>query len=419
MSRMSPYLGIAFLLIALSACKKETESPEAPPVSVLRTYDIVPVSVEQDGTGYLVACKRALSDPQLAYAQRLGSTGDPATSLEFGGLRTRVENIDFALQDIVITDVLPWGDGTYLVCGFAIETQRDDRLHAVVYRVDENGVELSEPFRRYIGSDAVLVRNNDLNELYRTRVLAVKDGNGDLLLATRYETELSAVIRLQRIPMGSLNTPAQVDLPLTDIRHRLQFLDLAPNGQILLGHDVEGGAEPQVLSISTWTISTAEITAGAEGRIDLREALVTSLIHANGELRITGTYDSGFDEPRTFQATGADVAGLIATPVNTGGGRAAISYASLWSGGSQLSALNEFESGVLGPEAERNDRISDLSLCRIGTNGELSDVRSILPGQGARAIGCFESASGTVMIGALHPFLNTDYLHTFYLVVED
>ncbi|MBL7938223.1 MAG: hypothetical protein JNL43_02585 [Flavobacteriales bacterium] len=414
------HIGIACLLVGMASCKKDTEAPEAPPVSDLRTYDMVPITVERIPSGYLLECKRALSDPQAAYAQLLDTDGDPVSRIDFNNLGTTIENITFDRQDIVITDVLPWGDGTYLLCGFGIETQRDDRLHAVVYRVDERGTERSAPIRRFIGPGAELVRNNDLNELYRTRVLAVKNGAGDLVLAARYETSASALIRLLRVPMGTTNTPVWIDIPLTSNSHRLQYLgQRTSSNDIMLGRDVAGSGDPQVLEISTWTFSENGATAGPVGIVDRREATATAIEEAGGQLRITGTYDSGFDEPRTFHASGATAAELTTNTVNTDGGRAAISYASSWSDGQQRSTMNTFESGVLGPEAERNDRISDLGLARMATNGELSEVRTILPGQGARAIGCFNTPAGTVIIGALHPFLNTDYLHTFYLVEED
>ena len=419
MNSRALHISIVCLLVGMTSCTKDTEAPEAPPVSDLRTYDMVPIGVERIPSGYLLECKRALSDPQAAYAQFINTAGDPVSRIDLGNLVTTIENITFDRQDIVITDVLPWGNGTYLLCGFGIETQRDNRLHAVVYRVDESGTERSAPIRRFIGPGAELVRNNDLNELYRTRVLAVKDGSGDLILAARYETASTALIRLLRIPMGTANTPVSVDIPLAAIDHRLQYLGLrASTNEVLLGRDVAGSSYP-VLEIGPWSFNSNSATAGPVGIIDRREATATAIDEADGQLRITGTFDSGFDEPRTFHASGANTADLTTNTVNSEGGRAVISYASLWSNGSQLSTLNAFEGGVLGPEAERNDRISDLGLARISTSGELSDLRTILPGQGARAVGCFGTATGTVVIGALHPFLNTDYLHTFFLVVEN
>jgi hypothetical protein len=248
----------------------------------------------------------------------------------------------------------------------------------------------------------------------------VKNGTGDLVLAARYETGSDALIRLLRIPMGTTSTPVSIDIPLSNTGHRLQYLGLrSSSNEVLLGHDVAGSGEPQVLELSTWSFSENGTTAGPVGIVDRREATATAIEDADGQLRITGTYDNGFDEPRTFHASGASTAELSTNTVNTEGGRAAISYASLVSDGLQRSTVNTFESGVLGPEAERNDRISDLELARLSTTGELSDVRTVLQGQGARAIGCFQTPTGTVIIGALHPFLNTDYLHTFYLVVED
>ncbi len=420
MKKGTLHIGIVCLLAGFSSCSKDTEAPEAPPVSDLRTYDMVPISVERIASGYLLECKRALSDPQAAYAQLLNTEGDPVSRIDFGNLATTIENIAFDRRDIVITDVLPWDDGTYLLCGFGIDTQREDRLHAVVYRVDESGTERSAPIRRFIGPGAQLVRNNDLNEQYRTRVLAVKTGSGDLVIAARYETSSTALIRLIRIPMGTTSTPVSVDIPLSSISHRLQCLELrASTNEVMLGRDVAGSGDPQVLEISAWSFSENGVIAGQVGVVDRREATVTAIDEADGQLRVTGSYDGGFDEPRTFHASGATTADLSTYTVNSAGGRAAISYASLWSDGSQRSTMNLFESGVLGPEAERNDRISDLELARMSTTGELSDVRTILPGQGARAVGCFNTATGTVIIGALHPFLNTDYLHTFFLVVQD
>ena len=414
------HIGVACLFIGMASCKKDTEGPGAPPVSDLRTYDMVPITVERIASGYLLECKRALSDPQAAYAQLLNTEGDPGSRIDFTNLGTTIENITFDRQDIVITDVLPWGDGTYLLCGFAIETQRGDRLHAVVYRVDANGIERSAPIRRFIGPGAELVRNNDLNELYRTRVLAVKNSSGDLVLAARYETSATALIRLLRIPMGTTSTPVSIDVPLTNNSHRLQYLGIrTSSNDVLLGRDVSVSGDPQVLELSTWSFSENGAIAGPVGLVDRREASATAIEEVDGRMRITGTYDSGFDEPRVFHASGLTTTDLSTSTVNTEGGRAAISYASLWSDGSQRSTLNTFEGGVLGPEAERNDRISDLDLARLSTTGELSDVRTILPGQGARAIGCFDTGTGTVIIGALHPFLNTDYLHTFFLKVEN
>jgi hypothetical protein len=178
MKKGTLHIGIIWLLVGLSSCAKDTEAPEAPPISDLRTYDMVPITVERIPSGYLLECKRALSDPQAAYVQLLDTDGDPISRIDFNDLTTTIENITFDRLDIVITDVLPWEDGTYMLCGFGIETQRDDeRLHAVVYRVDERGTERSSPIRRFIGPGAELVRNNDLNELYRTRVLGREEWN--------------------------------------------------------------------------------------------------------------------------------------------------------------------------------------------------------------------------------------------------
>jgi len=419
MSNRYIHIGIACLLLGMASCKKDTEAPEAPPVSDLRTYDMVPITAERIPSGYLLECKRALSDPQMAYAQMLDEEGDPVSRIDFSNLVTTIENISFERQDIVITDVVLWDDGTYVLCGFGIETQREDRLHALVYRVDETGAERSAPIRRFIGPGAELVRNNDLNELYRTRVLAVKDGAGDLILAARYETAANALIRLLRIPMGTTSTPVSIDVPLTDTDHRLQYFGLrASTGEVLLGRDITGPGFP-VLEISAWSFSAIGATAGDVGIVGRKEAHINALEEGDGQLRVTGTFDNNLDEPRTFHSSGPTPAALSTNTVNSESGRAAIGYASVWTAGTQRSTLNIFESGVLGPEAERNDRISDLLLARISDSGELSEVRTILPGQGARAIGCFETPAGTVIIGALHPFLNTDYLHTYFLVLAN
>lgn len=419
MNNSTLYTGIVCLLLGMTSCKKDAEAPEAPPVSDLRTYDMVPVTVERIPSGYLLECKRALSDPQAAYAQLLDTDGDPVSRIDFNNLTTTIENITFDRQDITITNVLPWDGSTYLLCGFAIETQHEHRIHAVVYNVDANGAERSDPIRRFIGSGAELLRNNDLNELYRTRVLAAKSTAGDLILAARYETEASARILLMRIPMSTGSLAVTAEVPLSALEHRLQFLKVRPGSdQVLVGMDVASGNEPTVLGISTWSIAEDGLTPGPAGQVGLRKATATAVEEADGTLRITGMYDSGFDEPRTFHGSGPDPGNLSIASVQNEGGHAGISYASQWANGAHHSTLNLFESAVLGPEAERNDRISDLKLGKLSSNGEWSDLETIIPGQGARAIGCYQTATGTVIIGALHPFLNTDYLHTFFVKVQ-
>jgi hypothetical protein len=413
-------LSLASMAVLGGSCTKDATAPEAPPVTVMRTYDLVPVAAERSTTGYLLECKRALSDPQISFAQLLAPNGDPTSRIDLTDLPTTIENIAFNRQDIVITDVLPWGDGTYMLAGFAIETERDDRLHAVVYRVDASGNQRNAPLRRFIGPDAELVRSDDLNELYRTRVLAAKTGDGDLVLAARYETETNALVRLLRLPMNTTNTPVSIDHELEDVDHRLQFLHIAPGtNEAMVGWDGEAGGEQQALQLIAWAFGPTDAGNTGTGAIPYREATATSVLLAAGDLHLVGTYDAGFDEPRSFIAQGTALSNIAVATLATPAGRASIAHASELTGGTVQSALNLYEGGVLAPEALRDDRISDLQLATVGDNGDLGAVRTILAGQGARALGTFESSEGRVIIGALHPYLNTEYLHGFYLVVDE
>ena len=418
---MKPLFLLSGLGLVLAVGCRKDEAPQAPPLEQLRTYDVIPVSAERIAGGYLLECKRALTDPQLAYAQLLDEAGDPSGFIDFALLPNIAENITFRREDLVITDVLPWDQGSFMLLGFGIETDHEDRLHALVYHVNASGQLRYPAMRRYIGAEAELVRSNDLNERYRTRVLGTRTNSGDLVIAARYENDEFGTLRLMRLPIGTSNVPFSIEHRIAP-SEELQFLRArSGSDQVMIGFDTPSQTtnESKVLALQSFNFTP--LGADFEGftEVALREARALSVHYTTDGLRVVGSYDAGSDEPRSFMSSGTLIQDITTTTLATPAGRAAIAYAAEPSSGMMRTTYNLFEGGVLAPESERNDRISDLVLADADVSGSLSTSRTILAGQGARALATFSTADGQVIIGALHPYLNAEYLHAFFLVVQD
>jgi len=425
MKRIAHLLFPALIAVLFGGCSKEPlDTP--PPIALFRTYDIVPISAEAVAGGHFVTCKRALGDQRAAYVQFFNTAGDPGSRIEFDQLPRSIENITFRPEDMFITDVLRWDAASYVLAGFAIQRDLEDRVHALVYHVNAQGQPVAAPRRRYLGAHAELVAADDINELYRTRVLAERTAQGDLLLAARYETSVNSHFHLLRIPNGAGSTARSLELPGAPARMGLQFLHVRSNGEVLLGMDIPGtGLETQLLirsfqNTATDLEPTGEVTLQIDhGGGQATDPTVTGVHELNGTLLITGTCDIGQNEPRLFHTAASDLTGLASgNVIATDNGRAAVSYGAAVINGEWWCTVNLFESSILGEEAERNDRISDLRLLRLGDDGSVQGAREVLTGQGIRGLACFPGADGIVVFGALHPFLNIDYLHGAFIRTE-
>lgn len=410
-------IGAVVAAMLFVGCSKES-GEVAPTIGSFRTYELVPIGAQALPGGSMVICKRAPGDHSAAYVQFLNTSGDPTTRIDFAQLPRKIENITFRMEDIVITDVRPWNEGTYLLAGFATQPDLQDRIHAIAYRVDARGSEVAPPLRRFLGAGSELVTTNDINELHRTKVLAARSAEGDLLLATRYETASAAHMQLMRIPVTAQSTARTIDLTPSSRSTRLHGLFVRPNGDILVCHDVQNSGQT-TLRVAGYRSEGSELYNTEEVTLAVNTPHLTGVVEVDGILRLTGTYDHGNNEPRVFHAAGADLGSLGEVHhTSAGSGRAATSYGSGVVGGAHWCLVNTFETGIIDPEAERDDRISDLQLVRFDVNGGILEEKDVLIGHGIRGLTCFQSPNSIAVIGSLHPFLNTDYLHGAYVAVE-
>ncbi len=420
-SLRTPLMAIALTLV-LGACKKVDTTLDAPPLAGFRTYDVIPIAVKQlpGGAGFVLPCKRAITDAHADYAQFLSNTGDPTVRIDYATLPRTIENISFAAEDVVITDILPWGDGTYILAGFGRQTELEDRLHLLIHHVDASGNTIEPPIRRFIITGSVLARNDDLNELYRTTALVQRTANGDLVVAIRYEDDNHAGIRVLRISLSSGNEALTKDFPLASTADHLHALFMRANDEVLMFSDTTGNGSATHLLVTSLTFGASTVTSGTSGIITMDNAEPYDIFEADGMVKVVGR-SSTADVLTPFSSMFAHAAdaGNAAHALTIGGANSAACYAAMSSGGGSLCAFNVFDQPVVAPETERNDRFSDLRLAIVSNGGAMSNERTILTAEGARAMGCFQVNGKTVVIGALHPFLNADYLHAFLLQVGE
>jgi hypothetical protein len=403
--------------LLLWGCAKEAGLPDAPGLSNFRTYDLIPMDAQRSSDGgFVLQCKRAIGDPKAAFAQFMDGQGNLTSRIDYGQLPLRVENVNFLREDIAITDILPWGDGSYVLAGFGRETELDNRLHALVYRVNANGSLLGAPIRRYIAAGSVLETQNDLNRAYRTTVKAVRDATGKLFLAVRYETASTARCRLFGINLEGGGGPTGNEILLDQKQHRLQSLWMRDNGELWLIMDAS--VSPTETKLHVRVFDSSFLSLVDEGFIDKKNARVTALLDEVSQVRIIGIHDRGTDEPWSFQARGTNPGNLIPSDIGQPTDRAGTAYAATWDGANCHVAVSNHEARVLSPEGLRDDRVSDLQWVTLGSDGERIAAQDILKGHGARALGCFMSDTGPIIIGAMHPYLNADYAHGFYLVLS-
>lgn len=394
---------------------------DAPPLKIFRTYELMPVEIHQlDNEGYVMSCKRALGDPKASFIQFLDNKGDLGVRFDFSELPLRVENITFSQENVAITGILPWNDGTYFLCGFARETTLDARLHALVYRIDGNGTVIGSPLRRFITNGSVLERKNDLNALYRTEVRAARTSGGYLMLAVRYENANEAACRIIRLSPNGEDVSITYEHFLESRDHTMHGFGSRSNGEIWLATDGPfTGSFNSSLLIHLFTMTADQLQPGGLGSIDKKNASITGFIDDGSQVKIMGNFDRSNNEPWSFIAVGATPFELTAHEIAGDAEAAQTLGAARSNGSSVLGITNIHEIRFLSLNELRNDRVSTLRSMIFNDEGQVTEYRDLVKGQGARALGVFGSSNGDVVIGVLHPFLNTDYQHTFFLVISE
>ncbi|MBK8709999.1 MAG: hypothetical protein IPN30_16155 [Flavobacteriales bacterium] len=409
----------SFVVLLFTACTKEPVI-ETLPLTDFKVHDLVPVrAVEIPSTGGMaLLCKRSIDDPVLARAVVLDAQGELVSQLEFGGLPSTVENITFGPETWSITDLVPQMDGTFLLLGIGRQTDLADRLHLLVHHVDANGSPLSTPIRRYVTDQSVLVRADDLDQLYRTTALGAIRSTDRLAVTVRYDRGEEAFYRNYQIGLtgdaGSYSS-APVELASTDHLLHNVMADGEGGTYILLDTTNPSGPDTYLLvNHITWGVQN--ITEVESSILPLRAAVPLSVQRAGNELVIAGNYQTEADVRRPFFCRSTSIQGLDDGTVfpDIGGGDRSASIAAIVAEPSGFTAVcTVYEQRVLSLRALRDDRFCDLTTATLSPNGDLLDTRPIITGKGLRALGAW--SQGEQLIGAFHPFLNTEYMHGFVL----
>ncbi len=415
------YLSLT-LLCTLMGCTKEPAA-EPLPLDQFTVMEAVSVRTVQDpySGGIIVLCKRAIDDPVLAKALFFGANGDLESTLEFAGLTNTVENITFGTEAWSITDLVPLPNNAYLLIGVGIQTEIDDRIHVLVHRVDRSGNTLAQPVRRFVADKGTLVRANDMDELYRTRALGAMRDPDRLIVTVRYDRAEgplpTAYHRTYQIALSAgVGSSAGLPVQLVTADHLIHGLLADGSGGTLLFMDTENTSGPGkdvLVTHSMWTDEAEQTVATPFG---LRDAVPTSFLMHDGVLALAGYYQVDADVRRPFFAASSDldnVQNAISYPQLAGTDRTALISAISPANGGYNATSNVYDQPVLSIRALRDDRFCDLTTAQLAADGSVVSTKVVIAGKGLRALGSW--GEGNWLVGAFHPYLNTDYLHTFVL----
>lgn len=404
----------------LLGCTKEPTA-EPLPLTDLAIHNVVPVravNLPANG-GVAMLCKRSIDDPVLASALLFGGDGSVTSRMDFGNLPNVVENIAFAEETWSITDLIPVEDGTFFLIGYGRQTDLEQRLHLLVYRVDASGNSIIAPVRRYVADKSVLVRADDLNELYRTNALGALRTPDQLVVTIRYDRQEGPVVaayhRTFQISLsggvGNYGGPSiSMDEPSHQLRHVLA--DGSGGNYTLLDNSAGPGTQLLVLR-TTWSGPT--VAAVQTDSLPLRDAEPTLAFVRDGFLVIAGNYQVEADVRRPFFSRAASLADLQAGTVfpDIGGNDRSATIGALVSSADGFTAIcNVYEQRVLSIRAMRDDRFCDLTTMTLASDGTLLSSREVITGRGLRALGAWNEGAEWIT-GGFHPFRNTDYLHGF------
>lgn len=402
------------------ACTKEP-AIEPLPLAGFVVYDVVPVrAVNLPSGGVAILCKRSIDDPVLASALLFNGAGTLTSRMDFERLPSTVENIAFGAETWSITDLVPMDDGTFLLIGLGRQTDLEDRLHLVVYRADASGNAIGAPVRRYVADQSVMVRADDVDELYLTKALGALRADGRLVVTVRYD-------RLEDPLTIPYHRTFQIGLTGEEGNYAGPSIQMV-TGDLQLRHvlaDGQGGTYT-LLDIPNSTIGTnlrvehatwgeQTITGIQHGVLPLRDAEPSSVLVHDGALVMAGNYQVEADVRRPFFTRATTVTELLAgtvLPDIGGSDRSAIIRALVPDGSGFTAVCNVYEQQVLSIGALRDDRFCDLTSATLAPDGSLLSTRDIIAGKGLHALGAWGGGAGWIA-GSFHPFLNTDYMHGF------
>ncbi len=424
---MKKLLVIMMLPMLLAACSKE---PAAVPLPIddLKTLDVVPVrSVDLPLTsGAVLLCKRAIDDPTFSSALILDRTGASLSTMDFTQLPRTVENITFSADALFITDLVPLSPDRFILLGYGIQQELDDRLHLVVYQVDGRGTPIFPPVRRFVSDRTVLNRSDDIQELYSTQVLGALSAADRLVAVVRYDREEEPVVkgyhRTYQLLLGE-NGGNYIgpNVPLADEAHLLRAVVPDGEGGTFVMLDTTGiaiNSHHGLLQRTNW--GAGGPTGRSEGILSLASVVPSCLRMVNGTLHISGHFQSEPDVRTPFLSrtnSAAEIDANTSFPPLSGSDRSAIVQAIIPVDNGVMLIGNVFEQRVVSDRAIRDDRFADLVRVVVPEAGSPQVAQPVVQGMGLHALGAWME-DDLFITGSLHPFLNTDYLHGFVTRID-
>ncbi|MBK6371517.1 MAG: hypothetical protein IPF64_17360 [Flavobacteriales bacterium] len=265
---------------------------------------------------------------------------------------------------------------------------------------------------------SVLVRADDLDQLYRTTALGAIRSTDRLAVTVRYDRGEEAFYRNYQIGLtgdaGSYSS-APVELASTDHLLHNVMADGEGGTYILLDTTNPSGPDTYLLvNHITWGVQN--ITEVESSILPLRAAVPYRCSGQGNELVIAGKLSDRSRCASAILCRSTSIQGLDDGTVfpDIGGGDRSASIAAIVAEPSGFTAVcTVYEQRVLSLRALRDDRFCDLTTATLSPNGDLLDTRPIITGKGLRALGAW--SQGEQLIGAFHPFLNTEYMHGFVL----
>ena len=410
----------AVLVTLLTSCAKEPVA-ESLPLSNFQVHDLIPArAVELPSTnGLALLCKRSIDDPVIASAVLFNANGEISSRMDFSTLPNVVENITFGPEDAYITDLVPMADGSFILLGLGRQTDIEDRLHLLVYRVDATGSALSAPVRRFVADKSTLVQAENLDQLYRSKALGALLSNDRLVVTVRYD-------RLEGPITNAYQRSYQVGLSASVGSYGSAPVQLAVNSHLLRGTladgmggsftlmDATNGPGTQ-LTVQRTTWGTSAIAGTESDMLPLRDADPMAFRMVDNDLVIAGNYQVEADVHRPFFCRAGSPSGLGASIVfpDIGGNDHSANIAALVPTATGFNVVcNVYDRPVMSVRAMRDDLFCDLLTATLSANGALIDTQELITGSGLRALGAY-GQEGEHITGAFHPFNNTEYVHCF------
>ncbi|MCB0795599.1 MAG: hypothetical protein KDB88_12755 [Flavobacteriales bacterium] len=414
----------ASLVIAFGLYGCTAETPLEPlPVDELLTYEEVTVDVReaQGRDGQWLLCRRVPTDPFLDHARFLAGDGTLGPRIDFDALPRLVENVQFNEEDIWITELLPLGDGGVVLLGMGIQRDLEDRLHLVMYQLNASLGLVGAPLRRFVRSRVDLGIRDDIDRAYDAKALGCFLGSNAQQVAAvvRSNSNGLAERRLFVLPRTSASSLAtSVAIPFADTDHDLQFMLTDPSApdHVWLGLDTTGAGAGTALLVQRIDLSQQVPLVVDQGIAQARNTQVNDAVAKGSGLVLVGHAEpdqAGQLRPFMASLSSAGSIDVALTFLEIETERSVCAYAvdatvePAWVG------LSLYEQAIMTDELRREDLFGDLRVCRVTTNGGISDERTLIPGQGLRPLAIHERGGEAWVIGVLHPFLNVDLLHSF------